>query len=248
MLFLESFAYRKRELSRLERWPSNILLVAIATIFIKLASPLGLIGIASWVSTNGLGIFNILKVNNVASGVFTFLFMDFAIYVQHYYSHKWRFLWIFHRVHHTDQDLDVTSGLRFHPIEIGLSYIYKILIILFLGASPEMVMIFEITLNGMAMLNHSNVYIPKALEKKLRIFLVTPQMHIIHHSVVKNESDKNFGFNLSIWDYLFKTYQKAFKSSGTIGQIEYNVPGQQGIWSLLIQPFSLIKTTSINNK
>lgn len=242
LILLEFFySYRKRELTRVERWPSNILLVVIGSLIIRICFPVGLIGIAIWARNHHLGLFNFFTMSNFFSALFSFIVLDFAIYMQHVYSHKWGVLWKFHKVHHTDSDLDVTSALRFHPIEIIYSFIYKILIVVIIGANSTGILIFEIVLNSMAMFNHANIYIPFNLEKILRFFLVTPQMHIIHHSVEKIESDKNFGFNFSIWDYIFKTYQEKFISKGMVGQIGYNQAQEQTIIKLLLQPFDKIK-------
>ena len=165
------------------------------------------------------------------------IIFDLAIYLQHILVHKVDFLWCFHRVHHTDVDLDLTSALRFHPVEILFSLMYKILIILIFGLSVETVLIFEILLNFMAMFNHANIAIHPRCERVLRYFVVTPQMHIIHHSVERGESDRNYGFNLSIWDRLFKTYQKAFDSNQLIGQETNRAIADQALIKLLIQPF-----------
>lgn len=232
-----SIPYRKRELSRLERWPSNIVMVIIDTLLIRICFPLGLAGVASWAAVHHFGIFNFFSINNTVSAILTFVVLDLAIYLQHVYSHKWIMLWRFHKVHHVDTDLDLTTALRFHPVEIFYSYILKMFIVLIFGANPTGILIFEIVLNSMAMFNHANFHIPKNLESKLRLFVVTPQMHIIHHSVEKNESDKNFGFNFTIWDFLFKTYQESFISKGIIGQIGFNKAQDQKLLRLLTQPF-----------
>jgi sterol desaturase/sphingolipid hydroxylase (fatty acid hydroxylase superfamily) len=132
--------------------------------------------------------------------------LDFAIWVQHVLSHQIPVLWRLHRVHHADVDFDVTTALRFHPVEIGLSMLYKVLWVLVLGPTALAVLIFEILLNACAMFSHSNVDVPKGLDRVLRTVLVTPDMHRVHHSVLANEHNANFGFNLSIWDRLFGTY------------------------------------------
>ncbi|NOT78799.1 MAG: sterol desaturase family protein [Bacteriovoracaceae bacterium] len=231
------FAYRRRNLSRFSRWPSNIALVAIDNFLVKLLLPAGLMSIAIWANTNNVGIFNFFKFNYLVSAVLTFVVFDFTIYFQHVYSHKWNFLWIFHKVHHTDPDLDVTSALRFHPVEILYSLGYKIVIVLLVGANPFSILVFEVVLNSMAMFNHANLYIPPKFEKVLRFVFVTPQMHIIHHSIEKNESDTNFGFNFSIWDYMFKTYRIKFSSAGIIGQRDHENSKDQQILTLILQPF-----------
>lgn len=231
------FPWRKRVFPRFFRWPSNLMLIFFDNILIKLVLPVGFLGIASWAQTRGVGLFNILEINTSVINILSIVILDFAIYLQHLYSHKWKWLWIFHRVHHSDPDLDITSALRFHPVEIFYSLLYKIGLILLFGIRPEAVLVFEIILNSMSMFNHSNILIPNKIEKLLRIFFVTPQMHIIHHSIEKYESDTNFGFNFSIWDFLFKTYREKFQSAGVIGQRNLDSRKEQGISVLLLQPF-----------
>lgn len=200
--FLEFFYfYRKRVLNRKKRWPANLMMILVDSIFLKLILPIGLVGVSIWANQNNVGIFNYFKINNIFSGILTFLVFDLVIYFQHVFSHKWPFLWRFHQVHHTDPDLDFTTALRFHPIEMLYSLILKIGLVLILGANPLSILIFEIILNSMSMFNHANLYIPQKIEKLLRYVLVTPQMHIIHHSVLKNESNTNLGFNFSCWDF-----------------------------------------------
>jgi sterol desaturase/sphingolipid hydroxylase (fatty acid hydroxylase superfamily) len=141
--------------------------------------------------------------------------MDLAIYWQHVAAHAMPLLWRVHRVHHADLDLDVTSGIRFHPAEIVLSMWWKLIVILLLGPLPVAVVAFEIVLNASAMFNHSNFAIPDRLDTWLRCFIVTPDMHRVHHSVVREEMNSNFGFLLPWWDRLFRTYSKAPNSGQT---------------------------------
>lgn len=232
------YSYRKREISRIIRWPSNIAIVAIDSAIVRVLLPLGLVGIAHWARVHNWGVFNFFHFSKFIALILTFIILDLAIYIQHVYSHKWHLLWIFHRVHHTDIDLDITTALRFHPIEIIYSLIYKIFIVLLIGANAKGLLLFEVVLNSMAMFNHANLYIPQKIEKYLRIIFVTPQMHIIHHSVEKNESDTNFGFNFSLWDFLFKTYTSHFSSSGVIGQSVFRTLKDHKLMNLLLQPFS----------
>jgi sterol desaturase/sphingolipid hydroxylase (fatty acid hydroxylase superfamily) len=150
-------------------------------------------------------------------------------------------------VHHADVDLDVSSALRFHPLEILLSVGYKLAIVLLLGIGPEALVVFEVILSSMAMFNHSNLHIPFKLEKVLRLFIVTPQLHIIHHSVYRKESDMNYGFNLSLWDRLFRTYQKEFSTSGQIGQSYYREKIEHNFKKILLLPFVSV-TKEIKNE
>ena len=239
------FSYRVRVLSRVTRWTVNLKMIFIDSIFIKLILPSGLIGIAIWAKLHNVGIFNYYKITGIYSGILTFIFFDLAIYFQHVFSHKWNLLWKFHQVHHTDPDLDVTTGLRFHPVEMLYSLIYKICLILILGANTTSLIIFEIVLNSMSMFSHANLYIPEKIEKILRLVFVTPQMHIIHHSVLQKESDTNFSFNFSLWDYLFRTYTSKFESNGIIGQENYFGADKQTFKFLLKQPFDSQKKIGI---
>ncbi len=230
--------YRKRILSRKDRWPGNLLLPVISSIMLKFIFPLTAVGFANWVSQNKLGLFHQFEFkNNLLIQMISFFILDFAIYLQHIISHKWKPIWKLHRVHHFDPDLDFTSGIRFHPIEIFLSQVYKFVWILVLGIPAPSVVIFEIVLNAMAMFNHSNLYIPNWLETKLRLFFVTPQMHIIHHSVERIDHDSNYGFNFSFWDRIFGTYRDKFSYSDKIG-LTFGSSGQeQSLWNLLAVPF-----------
>lgn len=230
------YSYRERRFSRFKRWPSNLVIGLIDIVVLRVMFPLGFIGVAEWGKINHIGLLYFLNLNSISSSILGFILLDLAIYFQHVYSHKWTFFWRFHRVHHTDLDLDVTTAVRFHPIEILYSGVLKILLILLFGISPEVVLFFEIVLSSMAMFNHSNLYIPDKLEKILRLFFVTPQMHIVHHSVERFETDTNYGFNFSCWDFIFKTYRAAFSSSGKIGQTGFENIEEQGAVKLLIQP------------
>ena len=231
------FPYRNRVLLRMQRWPGNLLLILIDSFLLKLILPAGLFIVSAWASDHKIGFLNYFELQGIVAYILSFIFLDMMIYFQHVFSHKWNFLWRFHGVHHSDLDLDVTSGLRFHPIEILYSLVFKISLILFLGIDKNVILVFEIVLNSMAMFSHSNLNLPTRLEKKLRYFFVTPQMHIIHHSVLESESDTNFSFNFSIWDFLFKTYSERFKSVGRIGYLKFSKPEDQKIYQLLIQPF-----------
>ena len=168
------------------------------------------------------------------------LVLDLAIWFQHLVSHKVPIFWRLHQVHHADRDIDVTTAVRFHPVEIALSMLWKIAIVVPLGASPFAVFLFEVILNACAMFNHANIALPAWLDRGLRIFIVTPDMHRVHHSVLRSEHDRNFGFNLSLWDRLFRTYRaepEAGQQGMTIGLTPYQseAPTRFG-WSLLL-PF-----------
>lgn len=193
------------------RWPANLGLVALNTLLLRIVFrgvlPAGAIGAAWWAKQHGFGLFNMLHMPEPAMLILSVLLLDLAIYAQHVLFHTLPILWRLHMVHHTDRDIDVTTALRFHPIEIMLSMLIKISLVVLLGIPPLAVLVFEITLNGMAMFNHSNIALPVRLDNLLRSLLVTPDMHRVHHSVIRHETNSNFGFNLSCWDHLFGTYR-----------------------------------------
>ena len=200
---------KKRIHNRKDRWITNgfITLINTASVnIIHIAIPLIAIVAAVDVSNGKMGLFNIINFPIWIEIILTVIILDFIIWGQHLLSHKIPFVWRFHRMHHTDRDLDVTTAVRFHPFEIIFSMFIKITSIYILGASAIAVIIFEIMLNGMAMFNHANLRIPFRIENILRKFIVTPDLHRIHHSIYIDEHNKNFGFSLSIWDKIFKCY------------------------------------------
>lgn len=155
-------------------------------------------------------------------GLLAFVILDFAVWLEHVVSHKWSWLWRIHRMHHADTGFDLTTALRFHPLEILLSMLWKAAVIVALGAPPVAVLVFEVVLNGAAMFNHANIRLPKAVDALLRLLIVTPDMHRIHHSTDRRETDSNYGFNLAIWDRLFSTYTEAPRRGAT--GIEIGLP------------------------
>jgi len=200
---------KKRIHNRKDRWITNGLITLINTAsvnIVHIAIPLIAIVAAVDVSNGKMGLFNIINFPIWIEIILTVIILDFIIWGQHFLSHKIPFVWRFHRMHHTDRDLDVTTAVRFHPFEIIFSMFIKITSIYILGASAIAVIIFEIMLNGMAMFNHANLRIPFRIENILRKFIVTPDLHRIHHSIYIDEHNKNFGFSLSIWDKIFKCY------------------------------------------
>ncbi|MEM6622198.1 MAG: sterol desaturase family protein [Pseudomonadota bacterium] len=230
---------RQRALTRSSRWTTNwaIAVLNSATTFV-LKAGLGAAAVLASIdaSANGIGLFNALDWPIWLEVAIVFIALDFAIWFQHWASHKIPFLWRLHRVHHVDRDIDVTTAIRFHPIEIALSMFFKIALVYALGASVWAVILFEIVLNGAAMFNHANIRIARPIDRWLRLFVVTPDMHRVHHSTERAEHDTNFGFNLSLWDRLFGTYtdQPAGGHQGMeIGLPEHQTkaPGRLG-WSL----------------
>lgn len=198
---------RPRTFGRRSRWPANLSLVVLNTLLVRIFFPLGAAGIALWAQHGGLGLFNVFKTPPWLAFAVSLLVLDVAIYAQHLAFHRAPLLWRLHRVHHADLDVDVTTGVRFHPGEILLSMLFKAALVIGLGAPATAVIIFEVVLNATSMFNHANIAIPQRAERTLRRIFVTPDMHRIHHSVRREETDSNFGFNVSWWDRLFRTYR-----------------------------------------
>jgi len=198
---------RRRRLSRKERWPANLGIVALNALLARLLIPTGAMGAAIWAEAQDFGLFNILSLPGTMEVMLAVVLLDLAIYVQHVLFHAVPVLWRLHMVHHADLDIDVSTGLRFHPIEILLSLAIKMGVVTLFGAPPAAVLVFEVVLNGMAMFNHSNVRLPPAVDGALRLLLVTPDMHRVHHSIIRRETNSNYGFNLSCWDRIFRTYR-----------------------------------------
>lgn len=190
-----------------QRWLHNFGLAILNTLVLRLLVPVAATGVAMFAQSHHWGLFNNFSISAWLAIMLSVIVLDFAVYLQHVLFHAVPILWRLHMVHHTDLDLDVSTALRFHTIEIVLSFGIKCVVILGLGASPVAVLLFEVLLNGMAMFNHSNVRIPFTLDRWLRKVIVTPDMHRVHHSVIEQETNSNFGFNLSWWDFLLKTYR-----------------------------------------
>lgn len=189
------------------RWLSNLALVMLNSMVLRVLVPLGVAGVALAAESHGWGAFNIVSLPSWLAVLICVVALDFVIYVQHVMFHAIPALWRLHMVHHADMDIDVTTGARFHPIEILLSFGIKAAAIVLLGAPPLAVLIFEVGLNATAMFNHGNVRLPLGLDRLLRCVVVTPDMHRVHHSVIQRETNSNFGFNLPWWDFLLGTYQ-----------------------------------------
>ena len=190
----------------LTNWSVSVFNVLTLRLF-SLALPLLAIGAAFDAQNLGIGLFNQIGFSVWIEIIMVILLLDFCIRLQHFLTHKIEFLWRIHRVHHSDTEMDVSTAIRFHPIEIALSMALKIGLVYALGADPLSVLIFEILLNGSSIFNHANINIPNKFDKILRFLIVTPDMHRIHHSSDRIEHDTNFGFALSIWDHMFRTYK-----------------------------------------
>ncbi|OUS22573.1 fatty acid hydroxylase [Rhodobacterales bacterium 59_46_T64] len=200
---------RKRRAPQARRWITNWAISIADTVTLKLvaiAVPFVAVGAAIDAQNNGYGLLNQIAAPAWAEVVFAVLFFDFAIWAQHLITHKIPVLWRFHRVHHADRDLDVSTAIRFHPIEIALSMALKIGLVYMIGPSAIAIILFEVILNGTAMFNHANIRLPLPLDAVMRRVLVTPDMHRVHHSDKRSEHDSNYGFSLSIWDRMFGTY------------------------------------------
>jgi len=220
---------RALTVSKAVRWANNLGLVFLNTLLLRLMFPAAAVGMAAFAAEHGWGLLNHYSLPFALSVVLAVVAMDFIIYLQHVLVHAVPALWRLHRVHHADLDYDVTTGARFHPIEIILSMSIKFATIIVLGAPVVAVVIFEVVLNAMAMFNHSNVSLPRGIDRIVRLFVVTPDMHRVHHSTEDNEANSNFGFNLSIWDRLFGTYidqPREGHDHMTIGIHHYRDPKQ----------------------
>lgn len=198
---------RALTVSKTVRWVNNLGLVFFNSFLLRLIFPAAAVGMAAFASSQGWGIFNYYETPFWLAAVVSVVAMDFIIYLQHVMVHAVPALWRLHRMHHADLDFDVTTGARFHPIEIILSMLIKFATIVVLGPPVVAVVIFEVLLNATAMFNHGNVRLPLGLDKVLRWIVVTPDMHRVHHSVEDDEANSNFGFNLPWWDRLFGTYR-----------------------------------------
>ncbi|MEO1140455.1 MAG: sterol desaturase family protein [Pseudomonadota bacterium] len=200
---------RERRQPRSTRWTTNWAIIIIDTLTLRalaLALPLLAVGAAIDAQSQGWGLMNVWDTPLWISVIATILIFDFAIWAQHLVTHKIPVLWRFHRVHHADVDIDVTTAIRFHPVEIALSMLLKIGLVYLLGPPALGIVLFEIILNGTAMFNHANIKLPLWLDAAMRKILVTPDMHRVHHSDKRHEHDSNYGFALSIWDQMFGTY------------------------------------------
>lgn len=229
-----------RQARRRSRWPGNVGLVALDTTVVRILFPAAAVGAAVFAGARGWGLLNQFATPGWIELLVAVVLLDLLIYGQHVLFHRVPVLWRLHRVHHSDSVMDVTTGLRFHPVEIVLSMVVKIAAVVVLGASPLAVLLFEILLNASAMFTHANARLPLGLDAVVRRVFVTPDMHRVHHSDVPRETHSNFGFNLAIWDRLFGTYraQPAAGHGGmTIGVAELRDPSEARLDRMLTQPF-----------
>jgi sterol desaturase/sphingolipid hydroxylase (fatty acid hydroxylase superfamily) len=231
---------RTQSIGRGWRWPNNVGVVVVDTLLVRTVFPTAAVGVALVAEAHGLGLFNVLPLPAWIDVVASVILLDLAIYFQHVLFHAVPVLWRLHRMHHADLDIDVTTGLRFHPLEILLSMVIKLAVVVALGAPAVAVLLFEVLLNATSMFNHSNVRIPEVFDVVLRWLVVTPDMHRVHHSILIRETNSNFGFNLPWWDRLFGTYRAqpaAGHEAMTIGIEQFRDPRELGLDRMLLQPF-----------
>jgi len=235
----EAWPRRAKPARRGPRWAVNLSLVAIDTVFVRLVVPLGAAAAALWAARNGIGLFNQLPWPAVLEAALSFLALDALIYWQHRLFHQLPPFWRLHRMHHSDLEFDTTTGVRFHPVEIAVSMLIKIGAVVALGVPAIAVIAFEVALNATSLFNHSNLRLPAAVDRALRLVLVTPDMHRVHHSVHRREHDSNYGFNLSWWDHLFRSYTGQPVEGHTqmrIGLHAFRDGAEQRLLPLLAQP------------
>ena len=230
---------RRVEIPGLLRWSNNLALVVLDTLLVRLAFPVVAVGLAVIAQENGWGLLNQMSIPGWIVFPAAVLALDLAIYLQHVLFHAVPALWRLHRMHHADLEFDVTTGLRFHPLEILLSMVVKLGVVMALGPPAFAVLIFEVLLNASSLFNHSNIRLPLRIDAVLRLFIVTPDMHRVHHSIHPSETNSNFGFNVPWWDRILGTYlaqPKAGHEDMTIGIEQFR--SRRSLWldRMLIQP------------
>lgn len=230
---------RRQDIPRVIRWTNNLALVVVDTVILRLTFPILAVGLALMAKERGWGLFNALDIPLWLAVLLSILLLDLAIYLQHVLFHAVPGLWRRHRMHHADLEFDVTTGLRFHPVEIVLSMVIKLAVVAALGAPAVAVLLFEVLLNATALFNHANIRLPTGVDRVLRWVMVTPDMHRVHHSVIPAETNSNFGFNLPWWDRLLGTYRaqpKAGHEGMTIGIEQFRTPRDLWLDRMLVQP------------
>jgi len=231
---------RGLSIGRKPRWASNLGILLVDVLAVRVLIPTAAVGAALFAAGRGWGLLHLAGLRLSLAALIGFLVLDLVIYAQHVLFHKVPALWRLHRMHHADLDIDVTTGGRFHPIEILISMLIKMATVIAFGIPVVAVLLFEVVLNATSMFNHANVAMPRMLDRILRLIVVTPDMHRVHHSVLRHETDSNFGFNLPWWDRLFGTYRgqpEAGHAGMTIGLPIFRDPRELRIDRLLTQPF-----------
>jgi len=231
--------WRRPVLGRAWRWGNNLGIVAVNTLLLRLIFPAAAVGFALFAERHDFGLFNWIDLPAAVEWLAAILLLDLAIYWQHRAFHMVPMFWRLHRMHHADVELDVTTGTRFHPVEILGSMAIKFVVVCALGAAPAAVLIFEALLNATSMFSHANIRLPAGVDAWVRRLIVTPDMHRVHHSTVRAEHDSNFGFNLSVWDRLFGSYRQAPAAGPdavTIGLDRFRDPSELRLDRMLMQP------------
>ena len=240
MALWELMAPRRRwAVGRAPRWPSNLGILVADVLAVRLLLPTAAVGVALVADERGFGLLHMVGLPFWLAAPIGFVALDLVIYGQHVVFHHVPWLWRLHRMHHADLDIDVTTGVRFHPIEILLSLVIKIATVALLGIPAAAVVCFEVVLNATSMFNHANASLPGSLDRVVRLVLVTPDMHRVHHSVLPSETDSNFGFNLPWWDRLFGTYREKPQAGDeiTIGLPAFRDADEISLFRMLTQPF-----------
>jgi sterol desaturase/sphingolipid hydroxylase (fatty acid hydroxylase superfamily) len=230
---------RNQAIGRAWRWPNNLGVVIVDSLVLRLIFPAAAVGMAIFAEERSWGLLNVVALPGWAKIVVAIIVLDLAIYFQHVLFHAVPALWRLHRMHHADLEFDVTTGVRFHPVEIVLSMLIKFAVVAALGAPPLGVLIFEVALNATSMFSHGNIRIPAHIDRWLRWIVVTPDMHRVHHSIERRETDSNYGFNLPWWDRLFGTYRPAPEAGHermTIGLTQFRDRGELRLDRMLVQP------------
>jgi len=226
--------YKEMASHRLKRWSSHFLMIGIFSIFQRVILPIGLAGFATSLSSER-SFYGTLENSSLTSIILTLIVLDFFIYWQHRLSHKLNWFWKLHRVHHSDERLDVSSALRFHPLEMLISFVFKLILIFIFRFDPVGIVLFEVSLSCFALFNHGKFRFPETLDKYLQYILVTPKMHRVHHSIKSNEMNMNFGFSISLWDLIFGTY--IFKEEEDFPMGVEGTHSDEDIVRLLKQPW-----------
>ncbi len=231
---------RNRSFSKNVRWINNLAITFLNSVAVRVLFPSAAVGMALLAEWRGFGFFHLVSMPSLPAGILALILLDLTIYSQHILFHRVKLFWLLHRMHHTDLDIDVTTGARFHPIEIILSMEIKITVVVVMGVPAWSVLLFEVLLNATSMFNHSNIRIPYYADRILRRLIVTPDMHRVHHSVIASETNSNFGFNFPWWDRIFGTYRDQPEKGHeemTIGLADYRDAKFLTVPWMLAMPF-----------
>jgi sterol desaturase/sphingolipid hydroxylase (fatty acid hydroxylase superfamily) len=232
------------------RWFTNVSVLVISSVLLRVIFPAAAVGTAMWAEARGYGLFRLAGLDPLMAGILSFFILDLSIWAEHVANHKIPILWRIHRMHHSDKGFDVTTALRFHPLEIVISMLWKAFVVILVGAPVLSVLLFEIVLNGSSMFNHANARLPRRFDALLRLVLVTPDMHRVHHSSHRPETDSNYGFNFPFWDRLFSTY-RARPERGhegmEIGLAEYRDDSPARLGWILALPFRPLRGVNRNS-